>query len=480
MKFKKQKKKRKSKKYFKKRRKQKKLNISQEHIQQIILKADPSLSCLFPETIRLQDANDVCSFLEKHHHVILQPISQKLDTQVVTVLIDSNQQYEMQYGNEILRFPDKEYMVSYVKDHIQVASYLAQQHIPFATIKNNLFDLRVILQQRKGSGVWKVTERYVEVTNEIFTIHQAIYDSNLQEINIDELVKNMDAIALQVVQKLGEAFPYHRRWGFDIKIDQNKNVWISKTHASPPRVKGNKQRMYSFLQTDEYVSSLFPETMQLNETQDLWLLLDKYRHVVLKPISGSLGTGIIKLLIDSNDQCEMQYGNQTLKDLNKKQLLAHVQKKMKPKPYLVQEYIQLAKIENCPFDVRVIVQQKSTEFTYIVTGIYAKVAQEGYFTTNLAKKGKVLTLQQAIDRSHLNKVTTIDELVKNIDHAALQIAQKLGEISPHHRIWGLDVGIDHHGKIWIIEANSNPGMKGFKKLENKSMYKMIQAYKKIK
>ncbi|PGM93713.1 YheC/YheD family protein [Bacillus cereus] len=475
MKF--QKRKRKAKKYVKNRRKQKKLNISQEQIQQTLLKAYPSLSCLFPETIRLQEASDVCSFLDRHHHVILKPISQTLGTEIVTILLDSKNQYEIQHGKEMIRFTEKEHMVSYITNHIQLACYLAQQYIEFARIKNNLFDLRVILHQRKGSGIWEVTERYVEATNEICTIQQAIHDSNLQAINRDKLLKDIDTVALQGAQKLGEAIPHHRIWGLNLKLDSDGTLWISKTYAKPPKVKGNKQKMYSFLKTDEYVSSLFPETIPLNEKHDLWFLLDKYRHVVLKPISGSLGTGIIKIVKDSDEQYEMQYRNKIRKGLDKRQLFTHVKQKMKPKPYLVQAYIQLAQVEYCPFDVRVIVQRKKNECAYTVTGIYAKVAQEGYFTTNLAKKGKVFTLQQAIDCSDIKKVTTIDDVWQNIDCAAVTVAQKLGEVAPLHCIWGLDVGIDFHGKLWIIEVNSNPGMKGFKRLKNKSMYKTIQAYK---
>ncbi|EJR95103.1 YheC/YheD family protein [Bacillus mycoides] len=478
MNFQKQKKKRKSKKYFKKKSKQRKLNNSQEQKYHSILKAGEYLSGLFPETIQINDDNDLYSFLDKHHYVILKPISQNLSTKMVKVLLNSNHQYEMQYGNEMLRFKDKEHMVSYLKENMKLEFYLAQRHIEFAMIKNDLFDLRLIVQKRKGASVWEVIERYAEVTNEIFTLQQAIQYSNLEQINIDKLLRNIDSVALQVAQKLGEILPNRRIWGLDIKIDSDGALWISKTYSKPPKVKGNKQRMYSFLKTDKYVSALFPETIQLQEQNDIWLLLDKYRHVVLKPISGSLGTGIIKILIDNDDQYEMQYRNKNLKCIDKHQILLNLKNTMKLKPYIVQEYIQLAKIKSCPFDLRVIVQRKKNEFIYTVTGMYAKVAYKGYFTTNLAKKGSVLTVNQAIECSNLKKVT-IDELLRNINRAALQVAQKLGEISPHQRIWGLDIGIDYDGKLWIIEVNSNPGMKGFKRLENKSMYKTIQAYKRM-
>jgi len=39
------------------------------------------------------------------------------------------------------------------------------------------------------------------------------------------------------------------------------------------------------------------------------------------------------------------------------------------------------------------------------------------------------------------------------------------------------MGIDSDGKLWIIEVNSKPGIKGFKRLENKKMYETIQKYK---
>ncbi|MGG1151016.1 hypothetical protein [Bacillus wiedmannii] len=43
-------------------------------------------------------------------------------------------------------------------------------------------------------------------------------------------------------------------------------------------------------------------------------------------------------------------------------------------------------------------------------------------------------LPQAMGCSNLKSVTTIDEVWKNIDRAAVTVAQKLGEVAPHHRI----------------------------------------------
>lgn len=95
------------------------------------MKADQSLSCLFPETIQVKNANDVCSFLEKHHHISLKSISHNLGTEIITVLLDSKKQYEVQHCNKIIRFTDKNQLVSYVTDNIQFACYLDIQHIPF-------------------------------------------------------------------------------------------------------------------------------------------------------------------------------------------------------------------------------------------------------------------------------------------------------------------------------------------------------------
>jgi|SRR5690625_3985537 len=63
------------------------------------------------------------------------------------------------------------------------------------------------------------------------------------------------------------------------------------------------------LKTDEYLSAFIPETKKINEEDDIWSLLDKYHHVILKPFFANPGADMMEVTIDSNDQYAIQHHN---------------------------------------------------------------------------------------------------------------------------------------------------------------------------
>ncbi|EJR46391.1 hypothetical protein IIM_04802 [Bacillus cereus VD107] len=368
-------------------------------------------------------------------------------------------------------------------DDKELEYYKIQQYISWATIENQCFDIKVTLHRRKNRFKWKITEKFAETLNKTLTIEQAIKYSNLKNIDIKQLLIDIDNIALKIAQQSNILFLKNRIFDINIRLDQNGKIKILGIYSNRVKVKrnklkGNKLKMYDFFKNDHYLSRFIPETKEINDENTLFSFLNMYRHVILKPISGSLGRGIMKLVINNDNQYTLQYANKTFQFINQSQLLTFLKQKMKSKPYIIQQCIQLAKVKDSPFDFRVIVQQESNNCIWKVNGVYAKVAFDGYFTTNLAKKGKAITINQAMSNSNL-KEKNLKEILKTINIIALRVAQKLKKISPDHRIWGLDMGIDSNGKLWIIEVNSKPGIVGFKRLEDQSMYHTIREYKKL-
>ncbi|HDR5353045.1 TPA: YheC/YheD family protein [Bacillus thuringiensis] len=381
----------------------------------------------------------------------------------------------VQSPNKVLRFSKEQELMEYLQKHIRLENYKIQQYISWATIENQYFDVKVILHRKRGQFTWKVTERFVEVLDQVLSIERAITCSNLKEVDTEQLLKDIDALALQIAQKSDSLFPHHRSFGLDIRLDRSGKMQVIQAYSRPVKVKGNKLKIYDLFKDDHYLSSLIPETKEIKNEYTLFSFLNQYRHVVLKPISGSLGRGIMKLIVDN--QYTLQYMNKTFQFVDKSQLITFLKQKIKSKRYIVQRYIELATVNDSPFDFRVIVQQNSKDYIWKVTGVYAKVAFDGYFTTNLAKKGTAMTVHHAISNSNI-KESSIQELLERIDVAGLRVAQRLKEIAPYHRIFGIDMGIDSSGALWIIEVNSKPGIKGFKKLKDQSMYHTIRKYKK--
>ncbi|MGF9815389.1 YheC/YheD family protein [Bacillus toyonensis] len=460
----------------KKKRLLKRIIIHGEQLHQFLLKIDDKKILRSPHELPLKRESDFISFFNTYQHVILTPIRFNSDAENLEILLDTSGIYMVKSSTNILWFSQEYEMLSYLKKHITFECYKIQQYIPWPTIENHLFDVKIILHRKKNSFTWKVTEKYVETRNKILTIDQVITCSNLKEIDIKQLLKDLDDRALQVVQSKDEFFLRHRSIGLNMRLNHNGEIWITQICSNPVKVKGNKKSMYQLFKTDPYLSLFIPETKEIENDTDLFSFLDQYQYVILKPISGSLGKGIMKLEVDANHHYTIQHTNKIFRFMDKSELLLFLKKKMNAKPYILQQCIPLAKVKDSPFDLRVIVQQKANDCTWKVTGSYAKVAFDGYFTTNLAKKGKVMTVNQAVSNSNV-KEKNLKALVKKIDDVALKVAQKLKGISPHHRIWGLDMGMDSNGMLWIIEANSKPGMKGFKRLEDPSIYQTIQKYK---
>ena len=60
---------------------------------------------------------------------------------------------------------------------------------------------------------------------------------------------------------------------------------------------------------------------------------------------------------------------------------------------------------------------------------------------------------------------------------ALRSVNIMKRLFPRDRIFGMDIGIDHKGRLWLIEANRFPAMSHFRKLGNKKIIRRIMNFK---
>jgi hypothetical protein len=234
--------------------------------------------------------------------------------------------------------------------------------------------------------------------------------------------------------------------------------------------------MYHILKKDPVLSSALPETRLWSE-MNLWDMLKRYGAVILKPSEGSTGYGIIQVSQKGKELFEIHTMSEKRLFRGKKAASQIIQKQIQngESKYLIQQRIPLAEINGRPIDIRVMVQRRK-DTPWIVTGYLAKVAGKGYIITNVARsKGSVLPVQQAIPMSTARKVST-EKVIKNLCDISLLAAKRYG-FSPRYTILGFDMGVDHQGKVWIIEANVRPALSLFLKLKDKSMYRKIISYR---
>lgn len=236
-----------------------------------------------------------------------------------------------------------------------------------------------------------------------------------------------------------------------------------------------KWTKFLLMSKDERLLDVLPDTRYFEENA-LWEMLDKYKQVMLKPNFGCQGLGIIQVTAMDNEEIELHIGHQKVVLQGKESAYEYLKqnhlKKRNPR-YIIQRKIPLAQINLHPFDIRVMVQRKRDSSEWTITGKLAKVAASHFVVTNVAQA--VLTVEEAIERSSLNNKQKND-IVSEMERISLLVVQELAKSYPDRRTYGLDIGIDQAGKIWVIEANLNPAIAMFRKLTDGS-YGEIRAYR---
>jgi YheC/D like ATP-grasp len=233
------------------------------------------------------------------------------------------------------------------------------------------------------------------------------------------------------------------------------------------------QLMRSFKELREHL----PQTRRMTKKAFTDLLV-KYRDIVVKPDFGSRGEGVCRISEVGQDLYVIHMDNIQTTVTGKEKAYESVRSMGKMSSHIVQRRIPLATIDGRPFDLRVIVQRKKLSDAWKVTGKVAKVAGEGYIVTNIEKsKGSVLPLKTALERSSL-KHCSRRALVSDINKVSLLSAERLGntELYSDQRVFGMDLGLDQDGHVWVIEVNLAPLFSHFRYLKDKTMYRRIMEY----
>nr|WP_263325969.1 YheC/YheD family protein [Neobacillus sp. Marseille-Q6967] len=223
------------------------------------------------------------------------------------------------------------------------------------------------------------------------------------------------------------------------------------------------------LQSNKEIQHHLPATFLLEKIDELVEFVNVKQKVILKPVSLSRGRGIFILEMNSAEQ-----QGYTLYDLRKEFRLRHLipdakgleemlkNLKIVNNQYLYQTYIPLLKINNRPFDVRVVMQKYDLN-NWKCSGIECRVAGENEVLTNIARGGEAMTLEEVVRQSGLKQ--TFHMVQENIINLCQTFCQLMDKQVEHYAEFGLDIGLDQDGFPWIIEANIFPSFKGFKTMD---------------
>lgn len=206
----------------------------------------------------------------------------------------------------------------------------------------------------------------------------------------------------------------------------------------------------SVLLQDARVARYIPET-RIFSPDHLASMLARYGRVVMKPVVGTGGQGVI-MIIKSGSSYTVRHRRKIGRYRNFGSMLAAVRAIRRKRSYLVQRGINLATIGGRPIDYRV--KMVKNNGVWVTRAMVGRLANPGMFVTNLCRGGTKISSAAGIRRSLSGKLvrrkkSEMREVTRNCIHLLERHFPGIGQL-------GFDYGFDRTGRMWIFEVNTRP------------------------
>jgi len=242
----------------------------------------------------------------------------------------------------------------------------------------------------------------------------------------------------------------------------------------------NKWSLFQWLNESRATKPYIPETKKLTDSLVLSSLLKRHRLLYLKPVRGKAGVGIMTVTVQPERklpyrlQIQEEKGSRTFRAGTMRRLWDRVSRQSERlgEPYIVQQGIALACVNNRPFDLRALVQ-KNGAGQWELSGIGARVAGDSSITTHVPRGGYIdepeKLLVSVFGQDKAGKV------LGKVKGTTITLAKQI-ERSSHSRLceMSMDLGVDTTGHVWFFEANSKPMKFDEPHIRNKSLERIFQ------
>lgn len=220
-----------------------------------------------------------------------------------------------------------------------------------------------------------------------------------------------------------------------------------------------KWETYQVLRQTPELASCLPRTAILYTNKQVAAAVNDCEAIYLKPDGLSRGHGVFRLSkVDDGFLLESRKPEQNVKRHLKN--LHNIQSFLTSYGeagggYIIQEKIPLAKYRGKQFDMRVLCQ-KDINGKWIVAGTAVRVAARKSIITSPRSGGSVISWPHALKTVFRQKPGQHNGIAEKVTRIALIACQTIEDHFGCCGELGLDMGIDHKGKVWIIEVNAKP------------------------
>ncbi|MCC3375707.1 YheC/YheD family protein [Cohnella sp. REN36] len=242
----------------------------------------------------------------------------------------------------------------------------------------------------------------------------------------------------------------------------------------------NKWTLFKWLNEARRTRAYVPETRRLTEPLVLSSLLKRHSQIYLKPIMGKAGVGIMKVRVLPERQLpyrlqiQEERGSRTYNCATISRLWSRIRRQSKAagEPYIAQQGISLASVNDRPFDLRALIQ-KNQNGVWELTGIGARLAGNTSITTHVPRGGSIEDPERLlVSVFGQEKAQRVLSKVKN---TAVLLASRIERASKHRMCeMSMDLGVDETGHVWFFEANSKPMKFDEPHIRQKSLERIFQ------
>ncbi|MBM7702702.1 YheC/YheD family protein [Metabacillus iocasae] len=220
----------------------------------------------------------------------------------------------------------------------------------------------------------------------------------------------------------------------------------------------SKLDVYHELKKHPYLSAYLPFTEKVQSPTHVIDLLTEQPRLLLKPINGSQGRHIFVVLKVRNGIQVKFHSTTGVEDMifhQAEDFKEWASRKLLKHQYIAQPYLQMSRLQNSPFDVRIFLQ-KDEKGNWKEMGRGIRKGKEGAIVTNISQGAEISSFSTWVNRIHpVQKEFVCNE----IDSICAQIPEALEQSFPPLCELGIDVCICKDFSVWILDLNSKPGRK---------------------
>ncbi|TQR33421.1 YheC/YheD family protein [Brevibacillus brevis] len=272
----------------------------------------------------------------------------------------------------------------------------------------------------------------------------------------------------------------------DIVIDRYRYYPLPKHSAYLPFRKqnwfryannrfSNKYVVHQILIQDPQLQRWLPETLPY-ERKTLATMLANHRLVYLKPTNGTGGRSILRVEKRAGRYLLHGRTKQQAKSCEKMATLTEVCERLEHwmkneksgnEQFFLQQGLQLSLVPKRTVDARLLVQ-KDGKGQWCLTGMGIRVGPIQSSTSNLHGGGTALPAVSFLVKRFGQEMA--ERIVQECKELAIKTVTRIEEHFGLMMEFGFDLGIDVHGRVWIIEINPKPGREIFKQMRQHKRY----------